>query len=114
MVELEVALERRDQCYAWLSDDERERAARFRFDLHRDRFVVCRGNLRELLGERLGVAPAEVEFSYGASGKPETRGVEFNVSHSESRALIAISRARVVCRWFRHCSSIRRSPSMAP
>ncbi len=54
MVELEVALERRDQCYAWLSDDERERAARFRFDLHRDRFVVCRGNLRELLGERLG------------------------------------------------------------
>jgi 4'-phosphopantetheinyl transferase len=95
-VELEVAVDRRDQCYARLSDDERERAARFRFDRDRNRFVVCRGNLRELLGERLGVAPADVEFGYGANGKPETRGVEFNVSHSDSRALIAISRARVV------------------
>ena len=96
IVELEVATERRDQCYAWLSDEERDRAARFRFDRDRDRYVVCRGNLREMLGERLGVAPAEIAFSYNAHGKPETRGVEFNVSHSGSRALIAISRARVV------------------
>ena len=42
----------------FLSADERERAARFRFDRDRNRFIVCRGTLRELLAARLRIAPA--------------------------------------------------------
>jgi 4'-phosphopantetheinyl transferase len=95
-VVLDVGAGQREALHELLSAGERERAAHFRFDRDRDHFVVCRGNLRQSLGERLGIAPARIEFSYNAHGKPETRGVEFNVSHSGSRALIAISRTRAV------------------
>lgn len=79
-----------------LAADERERAARFHFPLHRDRFTVGRARLRQLLGRYLGKDPAALEFRYGSAGKPELAGCEagaclpFNVSHSDGLALIAI------------------------
>ncbi len=78
---------------ALLSADERERAGRFRFGRDRDRFVSGRAALRRLLGDRLGVAPADIEIAYGAAGKPYVAGasVQFNVSHSDDVALIAIA-----------------------
>lgn len=85
-----------DGCAALLSPEERGRAARFRFDRDRAHFSVCRGTLRRLLGEALSLAPERIEFSYGAHGKPETAGINFNVSHSGGFALIAISKRRVV------------------
>ena len=48
----------RDRLGSLLSADERERAARFRFDRDRERYVVGRGLLRSLLGRYVGVAPA--------------------------------------------------------
>lgn len=76
-----------------LSDDERERAARFRFEIHRRRFIVARGVLRQSLTEYLGIAPAEIRFSYGARGKPAISGssLQFNVSHSEELAVYAFA-----------------------
>jgi 4'-phosphopantetheinyl transferase len=77
-----------------LSPDEAGRAARFHFEIDRQRFVVCRTALREILGEALGIAPGEVTFSYGAHGKPalaQETGVRFNVAHAGGRALIALS-----------------------
>jgi 4'-phosphopantetheinyl transferase len=76
-----------------LSLEERERAARFRFDRDRNRFTVCRGTLRELLGVR-----RDQRFVYGAYGKPMLAGsaLRFNVSHSHGMAMIAISRGREV------------------
>lgn len=75
-----------------LSADERERAARFRFDVHRNRFVRCRALLRQQLAQTLHIDAASIAFRYGSHGKPETDGVHFNVSHSDHLAVIAISR----------------------
>ena len=75
-----------------LSDDERERALRFRFEHHRARFVRCRTVLRELIARSTGNDPASIAFRYGRHGKPELDGLHFNVSHSDRLAVIAISR----------------------
>lgn len=53
-----------------LDDDERMRAARFRFNEHRHRFIVARGALRSILGGYLETEPAALQFSYGDYGKP--------------------------------------------
>ncbi len=78
---------------AFLSSDERERAARFHFERDRGRYSVCRSVLRELLAGCLNAAPEEIEFRYGEAGKPELRegSPRFNVSHSHDLALIAIA-----------------------
>lgn len=77
---------------------ELERALRFRFEVHRNRFVVGRAVLRLALGRYLGVPPAALEFSYGVNGKPALAGAlakhgwQFNLAHSENLALLAITR----------------------
>src|SRR4051794_38684801 len=53
-----------------LSPVERQRAARFRFELHRNRFTIGRALLRTILGRYLGKHPADLEFTYGANAKP--------------------------------------------
>ena len=53
-----------------LSRDERARADRFRFAVHRQHFVAARGVLRYLLGHYAETPPARIEFQEGAYGKP--------------------------------------------
>ena len=77
-----------------LTDDERVRARRFVFDVHRRRFVACRAWLRTRLGERLGRPPGSLRFDYGPAGKPslaEDGLVRFNVSHSDRYALLGMT-----------------------
>jgi len=76
-----------------LSSDEIARAERFIFDRDRNHFIGCRAALRRLLAERLGMAPGEIDFSYGSNGKPFVphAAIEFNVSHSGEFALIGLS-----------------------
>jgi 4'-phosphopantetheinyl transferase len=80
-----------------LSDDERQRAARFVFDVHRRRFIAARGLLRERIAGLLGAAPEALRFAYGVAGKPSLAWPEtslhFNVSHSGDRAVLAFSHA---------------------
>ena len=57
-----------------LTVDEQERAARFRFPEHRNRFIVGRGLLRELLGAYLNQPAAALRFEQGAHGKPALVG----------------------------------------
>lgn len=80
---------------SWLSAGERERAASFRFAVHRERFIRGRGMVRLLLAERLDEDPAALQFTLGPKGKPSLLGggTRFNLSHSEGRAVVAISRA---------------------
>jgi 4'-phosphopantetheinyl transferase len=85
-----------------LSPDELSRVARFRHTTDRQRFVICRGVLREILSRHTGIAPGELEFCYGPHGKPRLRSVKephplrFSVSHSQGVAVFAIARDREV------------------
>src|SRR5579883_1567651 len=56
-----------------LSDDERARADRFRFERDRRRFIVARGILRSLLARYTNRPAAHIEFSYSTKGKPALR-----------------------------------------
>jgi 4'-phosphopantetheinyl transferase len=83
-----------------LSREEKARADRFHFVNDRNRFVVARGLLRELLGKYLHQAPPDMEFSYGKHGKPSlsggnaSSGLCFNLSHSAGMVVYAIARDR--------------------
>jgi 4'-phosphopantetheinyl transferase len=80
-----------------LSPDERQRAGRFLCTRDSCRFVVARSFLREVLGTYLNIDAGEVQFAAGPHGKPSLRiepgmkSVHFNLSHSDSIALLAIS-----------------------
>src|SRR5215471_11712420 len=68
-----------------LSDDELRRAACFRFQKDRDRFIASRGILRSLLARYLERIPRSMEFHYSDKGKPllpATSDLHFNVAHS--------------------------------
>jgi len=86
------------QLEATLSLEEKARADRFHFVNDRNRFVVARGLLRELLGRYLHQSPAGLEFSYGPHGKPflsggnASSGLCFNLSHSSGLVVYAIAR----------------------
>jgi 4'-phosphopantetheinyl transferase len=83
-----------------LSDEERSRAARFRFAVHRDRFVAGRGVQREVLARYLGANPAALVYREGPYGKPElagdaaVSGLRFNVSNADDGLLVAVAQGR--------------------
>ena len=83
-----------DEALGILSEDERVRAKRFVFDVHRRRFIACRAWLRAQLAGRLGCPAASLRFEYGPVGKPALAGggpLRFNVSHSDRYALLALA-----------------------
>src|SRR5262245_54211594 len=57
----------------FLSPDEKKKADRFQFDIHRRRFIAGRGLLRLILGRCCDVQPAELRFDYAPNGKPRVR-----------------------------------------
>ena len=81
-----------------LSPDERERAARFHLDKHREAFIAGRGVLRSVLSTYTGMAPREIVFRYAARGKPDLPGslIHFNVSHSGDLAVYALAREPLI------------------
>lgn len=89
-------------CWHVLSRDERQRAERFRFVEHRQRYVVARASLRRLLAERLRVDPRAIELVENSYGKPKLApvhgsvGLEFNLSHSEALAVYAFTTGSAV------------------
>ena len=92
-----------EQLARLLSQDENQRALRFRFESDRKRFIVCRGVLREILGTYLRKHPETIDFNYGPQGKPYLKSLEgqnarslyFNVSHSSGWAIYALGLAEV-------------------
>lgn len=85
-----------------LTQDELERAGRYRSGVDRDRFTAARGLLRAILGRYLGLPPERLRFSYGPHGKPALEPnsggdkIQFNVSHSCDLAFLAFARNRRV------------------
>ncbi|HVT27107.1 MAG TPA: hypothetical protein VHE81_03730, partial [Lacipirellulaceae bacterium] len=80
----------------YLSAEEKQRAARFHLDRDRNRFVVARGALRNILAQYLRQRPSQLQIHYGAEGKPALtpdsagRSLSFNLSHSEDIAVLAL------------------------
>jgi 4'-phosphopantetheinyl transferase len=102
-----------------LSEDERERAARFHFPIHRERYIVARGTLRVLLGRYLNCTPETISFTYGPQGKPALADVttperlEFNVAHSEQVALFGFVWGRPVGVDVEHVRSLKDMDQIA-
>jgi 4'-phosphopantetheinyl transferase len=97
-------LPERDCATLWavLSPDERQRADRFRWPTHRNKYVVARARLRQLLAERLRVEPRSINIVATEQGKPKlaeaysASRLEFNLSHSDSLAIYAFARGQPV------------------
>ena len=82
-----------------LSKEERTRAVRFHFATDRDRFVVARGILRAILARYVNTTATRLRIRQGISGKPflvDHRHLRFNVSHTSSTMLVAVTREREV------------------
>ena len=85
-----------------LSPEEQERAAKFRFARDQRRYIIAHAALRAILARYANGAPADLKFLDGRSGKPKlappwaASGVEFNLSHSHERALVAVNRGAEV------------------
>ncbi len=91
LVPLKIAPSFLHDLQSLLSEDERQRAARFRFDRHRQAYISARGQLRLLLGNYLKKDPQTIRFSYNEFGKPFLKEsvLFFNISHSGAWALMA-------------------------
>lgn len=86
---------------ALLSKEETARAAMFRFDKHRNAYIIAHGALHSVLARYLAVEPQTLHFTTGKNGKPELADasrawLRFNISHSHERCLIAVARDREV------------------
>jgi 4'-phosphopantetheinyl transferase len=78
----------------WLDAEERRRAAAFKFDADRHRFMAAHAALRAALAFHACCAPDALQLATSADGKPYLRGSawQFNLSHSENLALLAVTR----------------------
>jgi 4'-phosphopantetheinyl transferase len=85
------------QLQQYLSDDERLRAERFRFDRHCRRFIVSQGMLRLIIGDYTDMAPSRLQFYTGHRGKLYlmhsfgSDSLQFNLAHSKEIALYAFT-----------------------
>jgi 4'-phosphopantetheinyl transferase len=83
-----------------LNIEERSRADKFKSEIHRNRFIVARGVLRQILSLYLDLNPNKIEFIYSDRGKPYLSdnhlNLQFNLSHSEDLAVYAITQNKKI------------------
>ena len=75
----------RDRCAALLTDEERDRVARFQTQDRRDQALIARALSRRALSRRFDVKPEDWRFSKTERGRPcvagEVSAIDFNLSH---------------------------------
>jgi 4'-phosphopantetheinyl transferase len=87
---------------ALLDLEEQERAARFAFPVHRQRFIRRHAIGRRILARYLDCAPEEIRFAYGDYDKPclaptqNQRCLQFSASSSEDVGCLAVTLNRAV------------------
>ena len=97
-VQLELSSSQVQRLRGILTDDELDRANRFSFEIHRQRFIAARGALRSILSRYITIYPGDLRFYYNPYGKPllapefSSYLLNFNLSHSDRIALYAITR----------------------
>jgi 4'-phosphopantetheinyl transferase len=79
-----------------LSSQEKQRGGRFCFDHLRSRYILTHGALRVILSDYCGRSPEGLRFNAGRYGKPfladpSDSGLEFNLSHCDDLALVAVT-----------------------
>ena len=79
-----------------MSGEEQERAYRFYFDQHRQRFIRTHGICRMILAKYTGIEPAKLGFGIAARGKPflqpgQNNQLRFNLSHSGDLMILGIT-----------------------
>ena len=98
-VDLAITDEAYRSFFEMLSAQERDRAMRFIKSDHQRNFVAARGALRSCLAQYVDCNPKALVFTYGSHGKPtllDYPELQFNVSHSQGRALIGIAHKRAI------------------
>jgi len=82
-----------------LSAQEQARAQRFKFDIHRNRFIISHGFKRSVLAKYLAVEPGSIQYVLSDKGKPSlpesennNQDLKFNLSHTQDVSLLAVSR----------------------
>lgn len=83
-----------------LDPRQQARAGRLRAAAGHERYVVAHATTRRILGRYVDSDPADLAFEYGPHGKPMLAAapapLHFNLSHSDRRALLAVSRGHEV------------------
>jgi 4'-phosphopantetheinyl transferase len=81
-----------------LSPDEIKRAERFIDANVRERFIIGRGMLRQILSQYINIPPEDIAFIYGTKGKPHllNHPIHFNLSHSYDMLMLAVSPDKVI------------------
>lgn len=82
-----------DALLVYLTPEEQQRACRLRMERVRRQFIVARAGMRRLLGGYLGLPADRVPIRNTPTGRPELvdGSIDFNLSHSESIGLLAVS-----------------------
>jgi 4'-phosphopantetheinyl transferase len=97
-----------DEIHVWLAElhpgadeteldaEERERAARLRFERDRTWFTASHSALRRIVARYVHRPPASLEFARAEMGKPYIEGpIRFSMAHSGGLALYAIAHREV-------------------
>ena len=85
--------------FEMLSAAEHDRMTRFVKSDHQRDFVAARGVLRSCLAQYVDCDPKALVFAYGSHGKPllpDYPELQFNLSHSQGRALIGVAHKRAI------------------
>ncbi|MDH3346150.1 MAG: 4'-phosphopantetheinyl transferase superfamily protein [Kiritimatiellaceae bacterium] len=85
-------------CRVLLSEAERTHAEKLIHPADAERSILCRGILRTVLADYLNIIPKLISFERNENGKPflSNSEMEFNLSHSNDRMLIAVTAGRAV------------------
>ncbi|RUR17676.1 4'-phosphopantetheinyl transferase superfamily protein [Legionella sp. km535] len=92
-INLDIEVPSIDDCLDILSADEQQKAFNYAFPQDQKRYIAGRYVLRVILSKYISIRPNKINFIYNQYGKPflKNREIEFNLSHSNNQALLAIS-----------------------
>jgi 4'-phosphopantetheinyl transferase len=77
----------------YITENERQRAEKFRFENDRNTYISSHAALRLILSERLDTNPLDIGFTNGKYNKPGIRNdrLFFNLAHTRDAFAIAVS-----------------------